>query len=161
MELSSTVLKALDLLTVLSGRTEGITMPELAQSLDQPRTNVVRLLATLQLYGLVVRRGRRWHLADAFHDWVALRNRHAELRRRYRPLLERIATETGELVLLGLQEGNGVVHIDFVESDHLVRVAPAPHTRHNLRRNALGKLALSRRPDLNRRPRASAAATTC
>jgi len=37
-------------------------------------------------------------------------------------------TQTGELVLLGLHEGNGIVHIDYIESDHMVRVAPAPAT---------------------------------
>jgi DNA-binding IclR family transcriptional regulator len=34
------------------------------------------------------------------------------------------------------------------ESDHRVRVASAPATRHNIRHNALGKLFLSQRPDL-------------
>mgnify|MGYP000473874940 CR=1 FL=1 len=52
-------------------------------------------------------------------------------------------TQTGELVLLGLHEGNGIVHIDYIESDHMVRVAPAPGTRHNFKVNALGKLALN------------------
>jgi len=56
-------------------------------------------------------------------------------------------------VLLGLHEGNGIVHIDYIEGDHRIRIAPAPATRHTLRHNALGKLALSRRPDLAARIR--------
>lgn len=153
METAATVLKALDVLTILAGRTDGLIVPELAQALDQPRTNVVRLLLTLQAYGLVERQERRWQTSQQFYNWVSSRFRHEELRRAYRPVLERVAAETRELVLLGLHEGNGVIHIDYIESDSLVRVAPAPATRHNLRHNALGKLALSRRPDLVRRIR--------
>lgn len=47
-----------------------------------------------------------------------------------------------------LHEGRGIVHIDYVESDQLVRVAPAPMTRHSLELTAQGKMVLSRRRDL-------------
>ena len=148
MDTASTVLKALDTLTILAGSSAGTPLPELAQALNQPRSNVVRLLGSLQHYGLVTREGRLWKITPAFREWSAPPDRYAALRQRYRPALEAIAAGTGELVLLGLHEGNGVIHLDYIESDHRIRVAPNPTTRHNLRHNALGKLALSRRPDL-------------
>lgn len=148
MDISTTVVKALDLLTALAGQPAGSTLPELALTLNQPRTNVVRLLQTLQVYGLVETEDRRWRVAAAFHRWAPSDDRHEALRRRYRHVLEAMAEQTGELVLLGLHEGNGIVHLDYIESDQRIRVAPAPGTRHVLTRNALGKLALSRRPDL-------------
>ncbi|HEX2860709.1 MAG TPA: helix-turn-helix domain-containing protein [Lacunisphaera sp.] len=148
MDTASTVLKALDTLTILAGSSNGLPLPELAQALNQPRSNVVRLLGSLQGYGLVTREGRAWKVTPAFREWSAPPDRYAALRQRYRPIIEEIAAGTGELVLIGLHEGNGVVHLDYVESDHRIRVAPAPTTRHNLRHNAMGKLALSRRPDL-------------
>jgi DNA-binding IclR family transcriptional regulator len=154
MDASSTVIKALDLLTVLAAQPAGRETPVLMQALNQPRTNVVRLLGALHLYGLVARTGRRWHTTPAFHRWATRPGIYDVQRRRYRPVLEAIARATGELVLLGLHEGNGVVHIDYLESDHQVRVAPAPETRHQLQHSALGKLALSRRPDLSARIRA-------
>ena len=148
METASTLLKALDLLTVLAARRDGLPLPELVQAMNQPRTNVVRLARTLELYGFIRQDARRWCTTPAFHAWAAAGDRHAAARARYRSVLRTVAERTGELVLLGLHEGNGIVHIDFVESDHRVRIAPAPATRHTLRHNALGKLALSRRPDL-------------
>lgn len=54
------------------------------------------------------------------------------------------------LVLLGIQEGNAMIHIDLIESDAVVRVAPAPLTRYNLQSSALGKLALAQTPHLRR-----------
>ncbi|HWA87970.1 MAG TPA: helix-turn-helix domain-containing protein, partial [Opitutus sp.] len=113
METASTVLKALDLLTILSGRADGLPLPELAQALNQPRTNVVRLLRTLELYGLVAPAARRWRTTEAFRTWPATPDRHQALRRRYRPVLDAVAARTGELVLLGVHEGNGIVHIDY------------------------------------------------
>lgn len=145
--LSSTLIKGLDVLSLISAQERGLTVPELAQALDAPRSNIIRLLNSLQLYGLIHQTGRQWKSTAMFHSWVS-RDRYHQMKSRYRPVLEKVARETGELVLLGMHEGNGIVHIDYIESDHAIRVAPAPQTRHNLRVNALGKLALSRRPDL-------------
>lgn len=146
-ERSSSLIHALDILTVIAGRPEGITIPEVVAALDAPRSNVVRVVNTLMDYGLVRREKRRLRATQALHDLCAP-DRHAVLRRRYRPVIEHLARELNELVLLGLQEGEGLVHIDYVESDHRVRVAPSPVTRHDLKRNAIGKIALARRPDL-------------
>lgn len=146
-ETSSTLIKGLDLLTVLAGRPNGLTLPELIEAVNQPRSNVVRLAQTLEIYGLVSRSGRRWFTTQAFHNWVWT-DRYAHFRTRYRRILERVFHEFNELVLLGLHEGNGIIHIDYLESDQAVRVAPAPYTRHPLELTAMGKLTLSRRQDL-------------
>jgi len=148
MDTAATVLKALDALTILAGNGEGLPLPELSLALNQPRSNVVRLLGSLRTYGLVAREGRLWRTTQAFLDLSAPPDRYTALRRRYRPVLEATAAATGELVMLGLHEGNGVIHIDFIESDGCIRIAPTPSVRHSIRHNALGKLALSRRPDL-------------
>ena len=144
---SSTLIKGLDAITLIAGNRNGLTLPEIVQALHEPRSNVLRLLKSLVLYGLAEQEGRIWRVTEGFHSW-AVPDRHQFLRKRYRPVLEAIARETGELVLLGLHEGNGIIHLDYIEADQSVHVAPAPQTRHNLRINALGKLALSRRPDL-------------
>lgn len=144
---SSTLIKGLDTITLVASHAGGLTLPEIVQALHEPRSNVLRLLKSLALYGLVRQEGRLWRVTEAFHSW-AVPDRHQVLRQQYRPVLEAVATATGELVLLGLHEGNGIIHLDYIESDQAVRVAPSPQTRHNLRINALGKLALSRRPDL-------------
>lgn len=124
-------------------------MYEVVEYLNLPRPTVVRLLQGLGEYGLVEKHGRLYRLSARFSEW-ACPDRHGLLRKRHRPLLEAVAAGTGELVLLGVQEGNAIVHIDFIESDHAVRVAPAPATRHNLQSSALGKLALSRAPHLRK-----------
>lgn len=147
MDRSTSLLKALDLLTVLGGTGAGATVQELALTMNLPRTTVIRILNTIMEYGLVQKVDRIYQVTRSFGDWCRP-DRNVLHCQRYRPVLEAWARATGELVLLGQLEGAGVVHLDFVESDHRVRVAPAPTTRHNIRHNALGKLFLSQRPDL-------------
>jgi len=148
METSSTVFKALDALTIVTAREDGISLPDLALALNQPRSNVVRIIRTLQQYGFVACAGRHWIATATFRAWGGPPNRHHGFRRRYRSVLEALAAASGELVMLGLQEGNGIIHIDAVESTHHLCRTPVPEIRHSLRYNAMGKLALSRRPDL-------------
>ena len=143
----TSLVKALDVLTLLSSKSNGLSITELAEAMHLPRSTLMRTLNTLTVYGLVEKQGRNYQCGATFDQW-AQRDRQYYLIRRYRKVLETVAAEINELVLLGLHEGNGVVHIDYIESDQMVRVAPSPVTRHNLQVNALGKLALSRRPDL-------------
>lgn len=145
----SSLFKALDVITLLTGHPAGLRMYEVVEYLNLPRPTVVRLLQGLGEYGLVEKHARFYRLSGRFFEW-ACPDRHALLRKRYRPVLEAVAAGTGELVLMGVQEGNAIVHIDLIESDHAVRVAPAPVTRHNLQSSALGKLALSRTPHLRK-----------
>ncbi len=143
----TSLIKALDVLSMLSSKSTGLSMSELAEAMNLPRSTLARTLNTLIAYGLIEKTGRIYRCGASFDQW-ARRDRHHLWIHRYRKILERVSKQTGELVLLGLHEGNGIVHIDYIESDHMVRVAPAPDTRHSFEVNALGKLALSRRPDL-------------
>ncbi len=143
----TSLIKALDVLTLLSAKSKGMNMTELAEAMNLPRSTLMRTLNTLTLYGLVEKKGRNYCCGVVFDQW-AQRDRQYHWINRYRKVLEHVALSINELVLLGLHEGNGIVHIDYIESDQMLRVAPAPDTRHILKINALGKLALSRRPDL-------------
>lgn len=148
-EAATSLIKALDLLSYLTGHPEGKRLYEITEALNLPRPSVIRLLQTLVGYGLIAKEGSLYQLTERFYEWSS-RDRYSALRRRYRPLIEEIAKRTGELTLVGLQEGNAIIHIDYIESDQVVRVAPAPLTRHSLRTSAIGKLALARTPHLRR-----------
>lgn len=147
MTTSISLTRALDILTVLAGRSDGATIAEVVEVLGQPRSNVVRIVNTLIEYGLIARASRKLVPTRSFYD-LCTQDRYSHLRTKYRAVLRLLSEQLNELVLLGVHEGNGIIHIDFIESDHRVRVAPSPVTRHDLARNAIGKVALARRPDL-------------
>lgn len=144
---SASLIRALDILTVLAGRSEGVSVAEVVEILEQPRSNVVRIVNTMIEYGLIERNARKLLPTRAFYD-LCVQDRYSHLRTKYRAVLRFLSEQLNELVLLGVQEGNGIIHIDFIESDHRVRVAPSPITRHDISLNAIGKVALARRPDL-------------
>jgi len=146
-DISTSLLRALDVISLLTAAPQGRSLADLAELTAMPRTTVRRILTTLERYGVVDRNGTDFDLSESFFHW-ANRDRYAEVRRRYRPILTAIAQKAGELVLLGVQEGDALVHVDFIEADHAVRVAPMPTTRHDLHKTAQGKIVLSRRPDL-------------
>lgn len=59
-QLATSFLKGLDLLTVLAREPEGLSMPALTAGIRQPRTTLLRLLVTLEHYGLVARHDAVW-----------------------------------------------------------------------------------------------------
>lgn len=146
--ISTSLIKALDVIGFLSGHPGGIRLVELVEGSGLPRSTVIRILQTLQDYGLVDKRGAyHYRLTGRFHS-LANPDRYAQLRNRYRPVLQAISAEVRELVLLGLREGAAIIHIDYIEWDHAIRVAPTPHTRHPWHKHALGKLAMSLQPGI-------------
>lgn len=145
---STSLIKALDIISYMAGHPEGIRLVDLVAGSGLPRSTVIRILQTLQDYGLVENLdARHYQLSARFRSW-ANPDRYTVLRNRYRPILQAISAEVKELVLLGLREGAGIIHLDYIEWDHAIRVAPTPHTRHPWHQHALGKLAMSLQPGI-------------
>lgn len=144
---ATSFLKGLELLTVLARSPDGLAMPALRQRLKLPRTSILRMLLTLEIFGLAARKGTVWRTTPRFHDWCN-RDMHAEIRKRHAETLRRIAAEVDELVELGVAEGDGIRFIDYVQSKHHVVIEPLKTSLYPLRQSASGKLFLSQRPDL-------------
>ncbi|MFA6286744.1 MAG: helix-turn-helix domain-containing protein [Opitutaceae bacterium] len=144
---SSSLIKALDLIGFLTSHPGGLRLADLVGGSGLPRSTALRILQTIIEYGLIEKHDGRYRLSDQFYAWAS-RDRYEKMKMRYRPLLEAIAARVHELVLIGVREGGAIVHIDFVQWDNLVRVAPAPVTRHRPERHALGKLAMSIQPGI-------------
>jgi DNA-binding IclR family transcriptional regulator len=144
---ASSFIKGLELLTLLARSPSGLSMSALRQRSRQPRTSILRMLSTLEFFGLTARNGALWCTTPRFHDWCN-RDMHGELRKRYHAALDRIATEVDELVELGVAEGDGIRFIDYVQSKHNVVIEPLKTSLYPLHQSASGKLFLTQRPDL-------------
>ena len=68
---ATSLLKALDLLSVIARNPKGMSVTQLVPELKVPRTSVLRMLQTFELYGLVDKTGRFWQTTDQFHHWAA------------------------------------------------------------------------------------------
>lgn len=68
-EIATCFLKGLDLLTPLARNSAGLTAPEIRQRLKFPRTSVLRMLGTLEQFGLIAQQENVWGTTERFHDW--------------------------------------------------------------------------------------------
>lgn len=148
--LATSLFKALDVLSMLSVREEGLAIREVVEGMGLPRSSLIRILDSLIHYGLVERGAdKRYRVTGKFREW-RISNRDEELVDSRLDFMKRIAGDIGEIAILGQLQGRMIRHLHYEEPDCRVRVAPPIGRKIPLERMAMGKLALSQRPDLLR-----------
>jgi DNA-binding IclR family transcriptional regulator len=144
---------ALSILETL-GTVQAMSLTELAKKLDLGKSSVYRLLATLVSRGYVERDswGERYRLTYRLFVVGSCAAERMGLREVAQPVMDRLASQMGETVNLGVLDGFRTVSIHLVESAHPLRIhmriggVPAHAT-------ATGKLLLAALPpeELTRR----------
>ena len=150
--LATSLFKGLDALFLISAYPDGIDIPTVVSLLQQPRSSTVRILDSLQYYGLIERRNRRYFPAARL-EWLVGRDPHRALEIEYHRVLERINEETGELVVLSRLEGRQIVPLVAIRGRHRVSVQPTLGIPYAPDVSAMGKIILSMRSDLFRSKR--------
>lgn len=147
-KLATSLFKALDLLTLLSSRGRRLNIYHIVEAMQLPRSSVLRILDSLMHYGLVGRDSeRQYFLTTKFKQWRTQDFNDQQVLC-FTPMMQRISHEVGELVLLGRLEGRGIRYLHCEEPQRRVRVSPPMNKSYNLEVTAMGKLAMSQRPDL-------------
>lgn len=111
------------ILNLLQESIEGVSLIDVAQATDLPKSSAFRYLWTLEAHRYVERDldTGMFRLGLGF---VGMQSRHLEvLRQRTRPLLERLRDELGETLNLGVLDGDSAIYPDIVESRRGVRLA--------------------------------------
>lgn len=141
--------KGLRLLEVLarSNKPRGIT--DLAKELDFTKSNVHRLLATLQAQGFVRQTPPHSTYELTLKIWELGNNvvRRLDLVAIARPAMERLALATGETVHLSVLDDTDVVYVDKIESKHQIRAHTSVGMRAPAFAMATGKAMLAHEPD--------------
>jgi len=138
-------LRVMDILQALAAEPEGVTLAKLSERLRLPKTSVFSLLRALEGGSYV--RGQNGHyvLGDqAFRLGGSL----AQVRsfpKSARPVLEWLARETEETILLGVlsEEGHEISYVDVIESEKPLRFAVRVGNRRPLYCTAAGKAMLA------------------
>src|SRR6266571_2332148 len=107
--------RAFRLLDLLSVTEEGLTLSDLARSLNMSKSSIHGLLKTLESSGAIEQlEDRRFVLGPRIYDLAQTYIQRAGLRHFALPAMHRLATITGETVCLGRVEQKGVRIIDWV-----------------------------------------------
>lgn len=119
----------------------------LADELDLPNSTVHNHLATLVERGYVVKAGDQYRLGLRFLD---LGEHTRSLRKVYRvarPELDEVATETGEIASLVVEENGYGVFLYSAEAEGAVSLETSPGTRTHVHASAMGKAILAHLSD--------------
>ena len=114
------VLRVLELLQMIAGSTDGSTLTELTVKLDLPKTSTFSLLKALEAGGYITQRAGRYVLGlQAFRLGVSL-NQTSSLAPHVRPVIEWLAEETQETILLAIvaPDGRELSYVDVIDADH-------------------------------------------
>lgn len=113
MSISPAAAHTLEVLGVLASASEPQAAATVARQLDLPRSTTYRLLATLERYGYVVHvaEDNRYALGSAAYELAWGYQRQAPLQRVARPLITRLAQQTGEAIHFSTLIGKDVLYV--------------------------------------------------
>ena len=135
------IARAASILRVLADAPEGLSLGRIAKAADLPRSTVQRIVAALATEGLVATGEGGVRLGPDLHRLA--RAAGGEPSRGLRPLMERIAAETGETVDLAILDGDAMLFVDQIVGDQRLRAVSRIGERFPLTVTANGKAALA------------------
>lgn len=143
---SSTARSALKILGLFTPRQSTLGVTEIAQQLDLPKSNVARLVSTLEQEGYLARaEHRRYRLGLRLHDLGQMVTGSHAL---YEPSLEALSEvrlATGESTHLAVLNGLEVVHLHRLRSLYFVKYSGPLH-RSPIHATGTGKTLLAYAP---------------
>lgn len=135
------------ILNLLQRSIDGVSLLDVAQTTELPKSSAFRYLWTLEMHRYVERdpESGTYRLGLGF---LGMQSRQLEvLRERTRPWLEKLRDDLEETVNLAILDGDSVIYLDIVESRKSVRSAPRRGDREPLHSTALGKAIAAHLPE--------------
>jgi DNA-binding IclR family transcriptional regulator len=139
------VARAFTILQAIAAEPEGLSLTEIAQQVELPKSTVSRLLATMERFEVVER------LPDTGGICIGKGIVSMAMQMPYRryltvvahPIMQRLANEIGEAVSLCLPTGDQVHYVDQVQSHYYVQVRDWTGSRFPMHIVSAGKLFMS------------------
>lgn len=139
--------RATNLIKIVGKYPGGISLSDLMQDIDLPRSTVYRIISSLEANGFVA-----WDKAAGVVRLgiaVALlsQNLKFDLRVELAPFLQELNRELGEAVDLSIWQNNNGILVERINGIHMLQVAVAVGSEFPLYCTACGKAMLSLQPD--------------
>lgn len=135
--------KALDILFYLANVGDGVSLARLSKETGMNKATALRYLNVLESRGVVERCQAGWMLGLSLFELgskVPVRHLIAE---KVRPIIERLARESGESVNLAYLAGDTAIYLDRAEANRSLRMRSMPGDRLPLYCTGVGKAILS------------------
>jgi IclR family acetate operon transcriptional repressor len=136
-----------DILDILANASEGVSLTEVTEGTDLPKSSAFRYLAALEARRYVAREPETglYRLGLAFRPQnTRLVDLLTEIAR---PAVDRLRDELGETVNVGVLDGDSILHTVVAESPHMMRLAARVDERGFVHSTALGKAICATLPE--------------
>ena len=136
--------RAFDVLDCLAAR-DGLTLTDIAETLDQSTATIHRVLATLEARGIVASDpgAQTWFVGPMAYRIGAAFLRRSGVVERARATMRELMEETGETANLGIEQSGRVMFISQVETAQTIRAFFSPGTLSPMHASGIGKALLS------------------
>jgi DNA-binding IclR family transcriptional regulator len=147
------VLRVLQILHDLAHHPEGRSLTSLSHTLGVPKTSLFSLLRALEIGSYVVSSGGHHRLGIEALKLGAAINQNIEFPKSVRPIMEKLASETHETVILATMASQGyeAVYVDVIEAESPLRFSGKVGDRRPLYASSAGKVLLAYAPEQVRR----------
>lgn len=141
----SAILRAMRVMEVIASSPVPPQLAEVCKAVGLPKPTVFRILATLELAGLVGREpgSKRYHCGPRLNALAGEVLLNSPVRAARHAILEELVEQTGETCNLTIPNGSSVMYLDRVETAWPLRIALAAGSRVPLHASASGKLFLA------------------
>lgn len=135
----------LNLLDTMANSPDGVTLVELKETLQTPKSSLLNLLRPLTSDGYVAREHDRYRLGPSVFRLASSIMSVWNFSGTLRPFLEELARATGESVYLGVLDivGEAITYVDAIESTHAVRYSVPVGASRPLFSTAAGRVLLA------------------
>ena len=134
--------RTFNILELLSGQDDGLSLSEIAERIDLPKSTVHRLLKVLRERNYIEKSDSVYRLGLAFIELCSGLLNSLELKTEARVDLKRLSQQTGQVVFLAIQHESDIVYFDRIEKHHEIRDYCFIGQRRPLYCTALGKSLL-------------------
>lgn len=139
--------KALDLLFYLAKTVGEVSLARLSKETGMNKATALRYLSVLESRGVVERRQGGWSLGLSLFELGSKVPVRALVVEKVRPILDRLARESGESSNLACLAGDSAIYLDRAEANRSLRMRSAPGDRLPLYCTGVGKAILSQLPE--------------
>lgn len=141
------IARAVAVLRALKGEAGGLSLAQIAEQVDLPRSTVQRIVRALQTERMVIASGSGAGIQLGPELHALAENARYNTVDLLRPVLLDIARETGETVDLSVLRGNSLIFIDQLPGSHRLRTVSQVGEAFPLTTTANGKACLALMPD--------------
>lgn len=149
MKLNRTTLRTVDILKLVSGKPDGITLDEICGQLDLPKTSAYDIVTTLVKTGMIHvarEQKQRYHIGlTAYRIGINYTN-NLDFISVIDPVLKAFSRVVGKTVFFGIRSGDEIIYICKYEPENPIITTATVGTKNPLYCTSLGKAILAFTP---------------